>query len=128
VSGGVMMVSGGVDAKFCIQFFVSARVFLSMGVCFCVFERVCVCVSVLCFMSVRVCIPSYLILLYVSILSDLGRAASGGALAPEPPRVTRSQSEPMGARRRRALVAARPLDRTRVMRTVQRGEPPPKME
>ena len=29
-------------------------------------------------MSVRVCSPSYLIVLFVSILSDTGRAASGG--------------------------------------------------
>jgi len=37
----------------------------------------------------------------------LGRAASGGAFAPEPPRVTRIQPEPRGARRRRALVRRR---------------------
>ena len=48
MAGGVMVVSGGVVAKFGIQFFVSTRVFLSMGVCFCEFERVCVCVSFLC--------------------------------------------------------------------------------
>ena len=52
VAGGVMVVSGGVVAKFGIQFFVSTRIFLSMGVCFCVLERVCVsclfCVLCLC--------------------------------------------------------------------------------
>jgi len=53
----------------------------------------------------------------------VGRAASGGVLAPEPPRATRSQPASRGARRRSALarscrapsVAARPLDWTRVM-------------
>ena len=36
-----------------------------------------------------------------------GRAASAGALAPEPPRATRSLTEPRGARRRRALAQRR---------------------
>ena len=40
-------------------------------------------------------------------LRRLGRAASGGALAPEPPRATRSQPESRGARRRRALARRR---------------------
>jgi len=39
----------------------------------------------------------------------VGRAASGGALAPEPQRATRSQPEFRGARRRRAL-ARRTVD------------------
>ena len=37
----------------------------------------------------------------------LGRAASGGALAPEPPRATRSQQESRSARRRRVLARRR---------------------
>jgi len=37
----------------------------------------------------------------------LGRAASAGALAPEPPRTTRNQPESRGARRRRALARRR---------------------
>jgi len=65
------------------------------------------------------------VLLPCLMVDLVGRAASGGALAPELPRATRSMPECRGARRRRTLadVAAHPLDRTIVMRIVQIGVP-----